>query len=54
MIPYVKVNLPLVNSDDYVRMMEAYTKYTIKGEKFGEVNTLQSNVASPTLLKFMN
>jgi len=53
MIPHVKVT-PLVNSDDYVRMMEAYTKYLIKGEKFGEVNTLQSNVASPTLLKFMD
>lgn len=51
-IPFVKVT-PLVSDQDYIKIMEAYTKYLIQGEPFGITDSLTSNVEVNVLRKYV-
>lgn len=52
-IPYVKVS-PLVSNQDYVRIMEAYTKYIIEKVPCGlESESALEKFKAPTLAKFI-
>lgn len=51
-IPFVKVT-PLVNNHDYIKIMEAYTKYLIQGKYFGESKSLELDFKSNILSKYL-
>lgn len=51
-IPFVKVT-PLVSDQDYIKIMEAYTKYLIQGDPFGVTDSLDSNFVTETLNKYI-
>ncbi|MBU5583423.1 transcriptional antiterminator, partial [Enterococcus sp. S181_ASV_20] len=52
-IPFVKVT-PLVSDQDYIKIMEAYTKYLIQGDPFGVTDSLDSNFVTETLNKYLS
>ena len=52
-IPFVKVT-PLVSNQDYIKIMEAYTKYLIQGEPFGLSDSLDRDYKSDVLSKYLN
>lgn len=52
-IPFVKVT-PLVSDQDYIKIMEAYTKYLIQGEPFGLSDSLDRNFEVDVLSKYVN
>lgn len=52
-IPFVKVT-PLVSDQDYIKIMEAYTKYLIQGESFGMSGSLGSDFKSEVLNKYVS
>lgn len=52
-IPFVKVT-PLVNDQDYIHIMEAYTKYLIQGEAFGSTAALEGIFTTETLAKYVD
>lgn len=51
--PYVRVT-PLVNKEDYVKIMEAYTNTIIQSEKRIEENDLMDRLNVPTMMKFLD
>lgn len=51
--PFVKVT-PLVSNQDYIKIMEAYTKYLIQGEPFGLSDSLDRNFEVDVLSKYVN
>ncbi|HBL1458112.1 TPA: transcription antiterminator [Enterococcus faecium] len=51
--PFVKVT-PLVSNQDYIKIMEAYTKYLIQGEPFGLSDSLDRNFDADVLSKYVN
>lgn len=52
-IPFVKVT-PLVNNQDYIKLMEAYTKYLIQGEPFEISHSLSEKVPSQILGNYLS
>ncbi|NSP64185.1 PTS sugar transporter subunit IIA [Enterococcus faecalis] len=51
--PFVKVT-PLVSNQDYIKIMEAYTKYLIQGAPFGLSDSLDRNFEVDVLSKYVN
>lgn len=51
--PFVKVT-PLVSNQDYIKIMEAYTKYLIQGAPFGLFDSLDRNFEVDVLSKYVN
>lgn len=51
--PFVKVT-PLVSNQDYIKIMEAYTKYLIQGAPFGLSDSLDRNFEVDALSKYVN
>lgn len=51
--PFVKVT-PLVSNQDYIKIMEAYTKYLIQGAPFGLSDSLDRNFEVDVLSKYIN
>lgn len=51
--PFVKVT-PLVSNQDYIKIMEAYTKYLIQGAPFGLSDSLDRNFGVDVLSKYVN
>lgn len=51
--PFVKVT-PLVSNQDYIKIMEAYTKYLIQGVPFGLSDSLDRNFEVDVMSKYVN
>ncbi|MEO1770350.1 BglG family transcription antiterminator [Candidatus Enterococcus ferrettii] len=52
-VPFVKVT-PLVSDQDYIKIMEAYTKYLIQGELFGISASLEHAFEAEVLNKYIS